>query len=129
MVDTNRAGTYTQTSEKYVSQITWTLLDGDDTGTPVKVCNISDKCVQIYGTFGGSTVTIEGSNDTRADPSDADHANAQYATLNDLAGVAISKTATAMSQILENPLWIRPKTAGGTGASITVVIIGNKNAR
>jgi hypothetical protein len=99
-----------------VDLVVWSGLDGDDTGTPVKMAEYNDKCVQIYAvtTFGSGTVTLEGSNEL---------VPTTWHTLNDILGASISKTAAAMAQVAENPLWIRPKTASGTGADIVVALL------
>ena len=81
---------------------------GADAGSP----SFADKTVHVTGTFGGATVTIEGSND-----------GTNFVTLNDAGGSALSFTSAGLKTILENPLEIRPKTAGGSGTDVDVIII------
>lgn len=128
MADTVRTPTFPKDTPPSVKQIIWSGLDGDDTGTPVKLGQYTDMCVHIYAAsaFGGSTVTVEGSNDPRANPADSDHANAEWVTLADAQGNAISKTAAAIETILDNTMWVRPKTASGTGADVVVNIVARK---
>lgn len=129
MADTPRTPVYLETGQSNVVQVSWSGLDGDDTGIPVNMSKCSDKTVHIYSptaTYGAATVTIEGTNDPRGNPAHADHANAIWTGLTDAQANAISKTANAIEAILENPLWIRPKTAGGTGSDVTVNIVGKR---
>lgn len=115
------------TVDREVIVITWEGLDGDDTGTPVSVAGYTDKSVQIGAgggaTHGGATTVLQGSNDTRADPNHADHANAKWFTLVDPNGNAISATADKMEQVLENPLWIRPSQTGGSAGDLDIVLV------
>jgi hypothetical protein len=97
------------------------VIDGDDTGLPVKFAKHSDKTVQIdSASFGTATVVLEGSNDLRADPNHADHANAVWLTLTDPQGNAISKTANSVETVMENTLWVRPKATGDAGDALTI---------
>ncbi len=100
--------------------VTWSGLTTNDTGQPWPRADYSDKTVQIFGNFGGTgSVSLEGSNDPRviSDPS-----NAVWFTLTDPSSTAITKTAAAGEQILENPKWIRPSVTLGTTPAITVII-------
>lgn len=123
MVAVVRTPTFPNTKQTNVVQVLWEGLDGDDTGLPVRASKYSDKSVHIYsptGAHGSATTIIQGSNDPKADPTHADHANAKWVTLTDAQGNAISKTADAIEQILENPLWIRPSQSGGTSSDVSV---------
>ena len=93
--------------------ITWAALTTTDpTGTPAQWCEFSQRCVTITGTFGGATVTLQGSND-----------GTNYFTLTDLQTTAISKTSAALEQVAELPLLVKPVVTGGDGTtSITVII-------
>lgn len=110
--------------DKGVQVFTWSGLDGDDTGVPVNVSKCRELTAHIYsGTYGGSTITLEGSVDPRGNPAHADAANAEWAGLADNSGTAISKTADAIESVQEHPIWLRPKTAAGTGANIMVGLV------
>jgi hypothetical protein len=122
MADAASAPSYTtpqifQTRNKLFS---WTLT-GVSTGVPVKASDFSDKTVQAFGTWGGATLVWEGSNDMRADPAHASYASSVWGTLTDTNETDLSQTANSArpDQVLQNPVWIRPKTTGGTGTSIT----------
>ena len=93
--------------------ITWeTLTTTDPTGTPAQWCEYDKRCVSITGTFGGATVTLQGSND-----------GTNYFTLTDQQTVAISKTAAALEQVNELPLLVKPVVTGGDGTTDIDVII------
>jgi hypothetical protein len=100
--------------------LTWAGMTTDDTGQPWERADYQDKTVQIFGNFGGTaSVSIYGSNDPRVI---TDPANAVWFVLTDPSSTAITKTAAAGEQILENPRWIRPVTTLGSTPSITVII-------
>ena len=42
---------------------TWTPLTTGDTGAPITTGYSADLTIQVFGTFGGATVTFQGSND------------------------------------------------------------------
>lgn len=67
--------------------------------------------VQVTGTIGGATLTVEGSND-----------GTNFSTLNDAQGNALSLTAVGIEQILENTEYIRIGRSGGTTTNVNVVI-------
>jgi hypothetical protein len=78
--------------------------------------------VAISGTFGGATVTLQGSND-----------GTNWFTLNDPLGndlAWLSSTATTgLRQIAENTLYLRPITAGGTGTSVVITVLASSTQR
>ena len=98
----------------HVVLFSWTLTNANTDGAPIghKYAEFSDRCVQLSGTFDSATIVIQGSN-IAASPS--------YETLTDPQGNAISKSAAALEQIMECPLWMRPFASGG-GASQSVVV-------
>lgn len=119
---------------------TW-ALDGDDSGRMIEFHNFSDKCVHIYSVTAGSSfntasITLYGSNDPRAIV-DRDagtlfaSATASWVALTDPQGNAITKTAAAIEQLLENPLYILPVVTLGNNPStseIRVTIVGRKTS-
>jgi hypothetical protein len=105
-----------------------TLTSANPTGRPVDIAKYTDKSVQIFGTFDTTTVLMQGSNDPRANPDHPDHASAVWETLPDPQGNAISKTANALEQILDNTKWIRPNlSVAGAGSDIDVAIVAIRN--
>lgn len=97
--------------------VTWTGLTPGDTGQPFGGPLYGDRTVQFGGTFGASTVILEGSND-----------GATYRTLTDPQGNALSATSAAMEQVMETPRWSRPSVSAGAG-SITVTMYARRTLR
>lgn len=91
---------------------TWSAGATGDSGTAVELPEWSDNCVQVTGTFGGATVTVEGSND-----------GSTWATLNNAQGTAISLTAAGLKQIVERPRYIRPTVTGGAASAMVVTLV------
>ena len=90
-----------------------------DVGTAVQYENLTDRTVQITGTFTGSpTIVIEGSND-----------GTNYETLTDPQGNALSFTAAGLEAISENPKYIRPRATAGTGGADVDVRLNMKGRR
>lgn len=114
-------------SDAEIIQVLWEALGASDTGLPVKLVKYSGKSSQIFGTFDTTTITLQGSNDPRANPENVNHASAVWFSLTDPQGNAIAKTAAAGEEILENPMWIRPISSGGAGTDIDVSIVAKRN--
>lgn len=93
-----------------------TLLNGDD-GAPFEFVDWADRTIQVFGTFGaGGTVLVEGSND-----------GANWATLTDSNGVAMSLTAASVKQINEVPRYVRPRVSAGDGStSLTFSLVARR---
>jgi hypothetical protein len=92
---------------------TWDNLDEADTAPPaIEFQEWGDRSVQVVGTFSGGTVVIEGSND-----------GATYATLTDPHDTPLSFTATGLMQIVEIPMFIRPRVTLGSGVDVDVYIL------
>jgi len=105
--------------QKGVMQSQWTAIPSASTGTPDQISRFPAHSIQIGGTFGGATVTVEGSDD-----------GVTYFTLtgeNPAGGADVPVSATAANRFdLPNvvPQHIRPKVTGGDGTTaITVTII------
>jgi len=92
----------------------WTDYSTADTSTPIKVQNMQGLAgsVQVTGTFGGATITLQGSND-----------GTNFVTLKDSAGTAISVTAAGMAEFSTAALFIKPTSSGGTSDDVTVTVI------
>lgn len=118
--DTPRTPTETKLRDDVVL-FTWAELDGDDTGVPVEVSACRQLTVHVYsGTYGSSTVTVEGTNDP------AYATSSEWAPLTNPQGTAISKTADGIEKVQELPYFFRPKTASGTSADIDVGLLCQK---
>lgn len=95
------------------SSTTWNGLLNGDTGSPESPGRLSDRSVQVRGTFGaGGSCTIQGSND-----------GVIWATLRDPAGLALTFTTADLKQILENSLYVRPNVTAGDGTTSIIVIL------
>ena len=73
-----------------------------DDGAPAEWPHHADRSVQVLGTFAGSTLVIEGSND-----------GTNYYTLNDVAGSPLSFTTAGVKQVQELTQYIRPRVSVG----------------
>lgn len=112
--------TVTATSERTGVQLlgritTWTpLLQGDD-GSWVEFVQQPDRSIEVSGTFGGATVTLQGSN--------APTPAAGY-TLTDPLGAALSFTSAGLRNVAEGARQVRPLVTGGDGTtSLTVRMV------
>jgi hypothetical protein len=99
---------------KRVARVTWSGLASGDTGSWEFIPGYTDKTVHIYGTFGTSTVSIEGSNET---------VPAHGAVLDDGDGQALAGINFVKAAVLQQGTAnIRPVVSSGTGANVTVIM-------
>lgn len=97
----------------------WTL-SGAEEGEAVRIPAFIDKHYEFWGTWGGATGTVLGSFDP-ADPPAAD----SWVILKRLDTLAaVAETATAAGALFENPIWVKPRTTGGTGSALFFVLSG-----
>jgi len=90
----------------------WDNLDESDTGpAAMEVTEYDSAVVQVIGTFNGGTVVLQGSND-----------GVNWATVQDIAGDAISLTAAGISSLRDLPRYLRPLVSAGTGLDIDVFL-------
>jgi hypothetical protein len=94
------------------SMVTWSDLLTGNTGDPAENPTHADRSVQVAGTFGGATCTIQGSNN-----------GSDWVTLTDPAGAALTFVATGLKQILQVTKYIRPNITGGAAAAIDVDLL------
>lgn len=100
-----------------VAVTTWSGLLADDDGQAVRLAVYSDRSIQVAGTFSGATVTIAGSNDGET-----------YHALTDTQGEPLTLTSGALKQIVELPVFIKPRVFGGDGSTnLKVVLSGRKS--
>jgi hypothetical protein len=101
--------------------VQWTgLLQGDD-GAWVELQDHADRALHVRGTFGGATVTFQGSNEPTAP------AGAGVVLTSAPTGASISLTAAGARQIVEAMRWVRPVLSGGDGTtSLTVDVIARR---
>lgn len=102
------------------------VLDAGDTGKPVVAPHYPDKTVQVdngAGSYGDSTVTIQGTLEVSESPT-------LWQTLNDPSSTALSAIAAdKIEGVLENVYQIRPSVSGTTGSNIEVYLMINTIAR
>ncbi|KKL99132.1 hypothetical protein LCGC14_1817450 [marine sediment metagenome] len=97
----------------------WTGLTQADTGAIVGpelgMGTFADKSIfmESPAAWGGGTIILEGSND-----------GVVFVGLNDPQGSPISFTVDAIVQILENPLYIRPRATAGAAMSVDITMAG-----
>ncbi len=101
-----------KTSNHEVWIVEWESLAGatSDVGAALSVASVpgaggGDRSVQFDGTFSGTTIVLQGSND-----------GTNWFTLADPQGNAISKSSAALEAVLEYVAYVRPSVSGGTGS-------------
>ena len=100
-----------------VAVTTWSSMAASDDGQAVRLAVYSDRSIQVTGTFGGATVTIGGSND-----------GVTYFALTDTGGSQLVLTEAALKQIVELPVFIKPRITGGDGTtSVNVILAGRRS--
>lgn len=92
--------------------VQWLAMGNADTGTQIKLSGAADRSVQIEGTFGGATITVQGSND-----------GSNWQSLTDPQGNAIAKTSAALEAIQELTRYVRVISSGGTGTNVNVSLL------
>jgi len=97
-----------------VMRVLWAgLNETDDEGNPARTAQYPDRTVQVTGTFGGGSVTIQGPDD-----------GSLWFALPDHAGAPLTFSDAGMKLVAECPLYMRPVAASGTGMAIDVIIVG-----
>lgn len=100
-----------------VMLFTWALTSTNTDGSLVEWTQWADRCFQAVGTWGGATLTIQGSND-----------GTNWFTLSNAAGAAAATfTADGGKAIIELPRYVRPNlTTAGTGATVSVTLLARR---
>lgn len=99
----------------------WTPVTEADTCAPLMLPHFADKTVQVTGTFGGATITMNGSLNPGASPT--------AFGIHKPDSVAMTFATAGGFAVLENVTQIWPSTAGGTGSSLTVWLLVETSAR
>ena len=99
--------------ESRTTLVTWVLGPGDD-GEPVRYVGAVERTVQIFGTFGGATVALQGT---------IEDVPSTWMPLTDVQGNAISATSNTLETITEMVRHTRPKVTGGSASAITVLLL------
>ena len=91
--------------------VTWDAMTTSDVGGGVPIAFAADLTGQVTGTFGGGTITWQGSND---------NTNWHPLTRRSV-GTDMAFTSAAVHTANENPAWVRPAVTGGTSVTIKAV--------
>lgn len=93
----------------------WQMATGD-TAAPLICPRFSDKSIHMFGTWGGGSVTLKGTNDPLI---------TSYDDIYDYAGNVITQTAAKSPWIiLPNVYALKPVLTGGSGVSLTIALMG-----
>jgi hypothetical protein len=87
---------------------TWAAMATGDVGAGVPIAYSADLTGQATGTFGGATITWQGSNDNTNW-----HPMTQRGSTSNMA-----YTAAELHLAQENPAWVRPAVTSGTSVAI-----------
>lgn len=99
---------------KNVVRVVWAnITNTDNVGSGEGLAQYPDKSVQVFGTFGGATLAIEGSND----------GGTTWGAVHDGQGNAVSFTAAGIEAIAENVDQVRPSLTGGAGTTVQVYLV------
>lgn len=97
--------------------LSWALTTANTDGSPVEWTQWADRCFTAFGTWGGATLTIQGSND-----------GTNWFTLSNAAGATgATFTADGGKSIIELPRYVRPNlTTPGAGATVSVQLLARR---
>jgi gamma-glutamyltranspeptidase len=91
----------------------WEAVASGDTLVAVATPNGSatNAAVQILGTFGSATITLQASNE-----------GTTFYSIKDMHGTAISTTSAAGFEFVSSAAYLRPTSAGGTADDIDIIL-------
>ena len=105
---------FTEIQIKNINIVTWGPMVDGDVGQPYIPTFSADKSIQVEGTFGADTITVQGTNYQTA---------GNWETLNDPSNNPLLITSKGVKQILQATYQIRPIVTGGDGStSVTVTM-------
>lgn len=93
------------------------MTQADNEGTSLPQPNFTDRAVQVSGTFGTASVSLNGTID-----------GTNYHTLTDPQGNALTFTSAGIKQISEAVRELKPVLSGGNGTTdltVTILMKGN----
>lgn len=97
---------------------TWTITTANTDGVAVEYSEYADKTWQAVGTWGGATLTLQGSND----------GTNWFSLTNAAGGTAATFTADGGKAVIETPRYVRPSlTVVGVGASVVVTLCARRH--
>lgn len=106
--------TRSEPSASVAKIVTWTAIANGDTATPFLPVELDTAIasVQVSGTFGGATLTLQQSND-----------GTNWFTAKTPTGDNVVATAAGMFEVSLSGLYIRPSISGGSSSSINVILV------
>lgn len=107
--------TYAPSGARQLVQCVWAALATGDDGQAVELPGYADRSVQVDGTFGGATVTIQVSN-----------TGTTWFSATDPQGNALAFTAGGLEQLQEIARYTRCLVTGGAGSALIVNILGRR---
>jgi hypothetical protein len=110
-----RTQTTTTSEEQRTLVVRWNGLANGDDGVAVPFGYSPERTIQVFGTFGGGTLSLEGS----LEPSSP----ANWVVLTDPQGNPIALTSDSIETVMENTMWVRPVLAGGAAGSVSVLVM------
>jgi len=97
-------------------KVLWeTITNANSDGSPVAASSFAHASVQVTGTFGGATCTIQASND-----------GSNWVTATDQAGAAVTFTSAGLKHVYTKAAFIRPLLSGGSGSDLDVTLVAVK---
>lgn len=108
--------TFTYPGADKTAVYTWPAMANGDLGAALPYSALADRSVQVFGTFGSGSATIQGSND-----------GTNWATLTDLQGNDLIITTAKIEMVTEITRFIRPSVTGTGTTSLTVVLFAKGN--
>jgi hypothetical protein len=107
----------TVTNRDDVVEIVWVLTSTDRDGFSAEWYRWADQTWVATGTWGGATLTVEGSAD-----------GTTWVPLSNAAGgTAATATANKAMTVIELPRFVRPNlTTAGSGATVTVTLLARR---
>jgi hypothetical protein len=98
--------------------VTWALTTANADGSPLEYTEFADKTWTAFGTWGGATLTLQGSND----------GTNWFSLTNAAGGTAATFTADGGKAVIETPRYVRPNlTTVGVGATVSVVLCARRH--
>ena len=101
-----------------LEQVLWpSLTETNNDGSAISNPQNSDRSVHAWGTFGGTSIALQGSNELSP---------VNWVPVNDPSGTAITFTTAGSAQIAENMLHYRVLLTGGTSTTVNVVMLSRR---
>lgn len=110
-----RSQVTTISEEQRTLVVRWSDLANGDDGVAVPFGYSPERTIQVFGSFGGGTLHLEGS----LEPTNPSN----WKVLTDPLGNPISLTSDSIETVMENTMWIRPRLAGGAAGNVTALVM------